>query len=91
MYSKFPLGRLVATPGAISFLDSKGLDFSPYLQRHLRGDWGDLSEDDIQANERAVQGGDRLLSSYLVDGSDKIWIITERDRSVTTILLPEEY
>ncbi len=91
MYSKFPLGRLVATPGAINFLDSKGLDFSPYLQRHLRGDWGDLSEDDIQANERAVQGGEQLLSSYLIDGSDKIWIITERDRSVTTILLPGEY
>jgi hypothetical protein len=91
MYSKFPLGQLVATPGAINFLDSKGLDFSPYLQRHLRGDWGDLSEDDIQANERAVQGGEQLLSSYLIDGSDKIWIITERDRSVTTILLPEEY
>lgn len=91
MYSKFPLGRLVATPGAINFLDSKGLDFSPYLQRHLRGDWGDLSEDDIQANERAVQEGEQLLSSYLIDGSDKIWIITERDRSVTTILLPGEY
>jgi|TARA_R110000772_G_scaffold266742_1_gene389659 hypothetical protein len=64
----------------------------PYLQRHLNGDWGDLCDDDRRQNDVALKSGeDRLLSSYQVTSDLKLWIITERDRSVTTLLLPEEY
>jgi hypothetical protein len=61
------------------------------LQRHARGDWGDVCDEDKQANDRALKNGDeRILSAYSITGK-KIWIITEWDRSVTTVLFPEEY
>jgi len=62
-----------------------------YLRRHLNGDWGDLEPEDARANDAALRDGDRLFSSYQVTPTLKLWIITEGDRSVTTLLLPDEY
>jgi hypothetical protein len=85
------LGRLVATPGALEVLSEAGEDPLVYLSRHASGDWGDLDEHhDRRENERPLRHGWRVLSSYPV-GRETIWIITAADRSVTTILLPEEY
>jgi hypothetical protein len=87
----FPLGQTVITPGALSaFEDSKQVPLD-YLQRHAGGDWGDLTEEDKSENELSLKSGFRLLSAYRLNSGMKIWVITEADRSVTTILLPEEY
>ena len=88
---QFLLGQLVATPTALSTLVS--LRVSPWalLNRHVQGDWGDLDKHDRRENERALIEGTRLLSSYTLAGGTRIWIITEADRSATTLLLPEEY
>ena len=87
---RFPTGQLVATPAALSALVS--LHVSPWtlVNRHVRGDWGDLGDHDRQENERALTAGTRLLSAYILGDGTRIWIITEADRSATT-LLPEEY
>jgi hypothetical protein len=90
MMGPLPLGRIVATPGALEVLTEAGEDPLGYLARHASGDWGDLDEDDRRENERSLKHGWRILSSYRV-GEKAIWVITEPDRSVTTILLPEEY
>jgi hypothetical protein len=87
----FPFGRLVATPGALNALASSGESPVIYLARHLHGDWGDLNEEDSKANESALIHGDRLFSSYKLKDGSKLWIITEADRSSTTLLLPSEY
>jgi len=87
----FHLGDVVATPESICTLNDHGISAHSLLQRHASGDWGDLCEEDVQANNDALQHGDRLLSSYVLSDSCKVWIITEWDRSVTTILLPSEY
>jgi hypothetical protein len=84
-----PLGKVVATPGALILLSEAGKDAFSYLARHAMGDWGELCAFDRRQNEIALRSGHRVLSSYPVGG--KVWIITEADRSVTTILLPEEY
>ena len=84
------LGRVVATPGALKVLDASEEDPLSLLSRHCSGDWGELDAHDRKENERSLKHGWRVLSSYPV-GERKIWIITEADRSVTTILLPEEY
>ncbi len=84
---RFPLGRVLATPGALAL----GVDLFPLLRRHAHGDWGDLCEEDRAANERALVIGERLLSAYALGGGRRVWIITERDRSCTTLLLPDEY
>jgi hypothetical protein len=84
------LGRLVATPGALQVLSNAGEDPLVYLCRHASGDWGDLDEEDHRENERSLKYGWRVLSSYPV-GGQTLWVITAADRSVTTILLPEEY
>ena len=86
-----PLGRCVATPGAIRTLEEAGVSPASLLARHMNGDWGELSESDRQANEHAVKHGLRVLSAHRLRTGEKIWIITEADRSSTTILLPEEY
>lgn len=89
---RFPIGRPVITPAAQATLDAAGISGVLLLARHIHGDWGDLSVEDATANELALLIGKRLLSSYnLPDGKSKVWIITEADRSVTTILLPEDY
>ena len=90
---RFPLGRLVITPGALDALNERGLqDLLPtMINRHALGDWGDLDECDKQANEEALIHGDRILSHYKLGGGRRIYIITEHDRSSTCIMLPEEY
>ena len=89
--ARFPLGETYITPGAQEALDIAGETAIQYLRRHISGDWGELSEDDVQENELSLQEGFRLLSSYRTVKGQKIWIITEADRSATTILLPSEY
>lgn len=87
----FPLGRLVATPGAIDFLDANQVHPLTLIHRHRAGDWGDLDDHDKQLNDFAAKADyNRILSAYKV-GTGKVWVITEADRSSTTILLPEEY
>jgi hypothetical protein len=89
---RFPIGRSVITPAAQAALDAAGIEGVLLLARHIQGDWGDLSVEDLAANELALLTGKRLLSSYdLPDGQSNVWIITEADRSATTILLPKEY
>ena len=85
-----PLGRVVATPGALKLLKEAGEDPLSYLTRHASGDWGDLDEGDRGENQLSLRHGWRIVSSYAV-GEKTIWIITEADRSVTTILLPKDY
>ena len=87
----FHLGDVVATPQSICLLNESGISVQSLLQRHASGDWGDLCEEDINANNDALQYGDRLLSSYVISDLCKVWVITEWDRSVTTVLLPCEY
>ncbi len=88
---KFLLGSIVGTPGALIALADNNQDPIPFLRRHLHGDWGDVCEDDKRANDQAVDSGGRLMSSYTLNDGRRIWIITEADRSVTTVLLPDEY
>ena len=91
MAALFPLGRLVATPGALALLRRAGEDLLPaLLERHRSGDWGDVSPKDARENEVSVRYGFRVISSYRVAGG-RLWVITEPDRSATTFLLPEEY
>lgn len=87
----FPAGRIVATPGALALLEQANKSPVEFLTRHLRGDWGDLCQDDKAENELSLKYGFRLMSSYQVMDTEKLWIITEADRSVTTLLLPAEY
>ena len=87
----FPAGRIVATPGALALLEHANQSPLEFLSRHLRGDWGDLSQEDKTENELSLKHGFRLLSSYPVTDTDNLWIITEADRSATTLLLPAEY
>ena len=86
----FPSGRLVATPGALALPERTNKLPVEFFSRHLRGDWGDLDEEDKTENELSLKYGLRLLSSYQVSESEKLWVITEADRSVT-MLLPAEY
>lgn len=87
----FDLGRVVATPGALSTLERYRVSALQLLERHVQGDWGGVCAEDAAENQRALREGGRLLSSYAVAESVKVWIITEADRSVTTLLLPEDY
>ncbi len=90
MTAPLPLGRVVATPGALKVLSESGEDPFSYLARHATGDWGVLCSQDQRENERSLRHGWRVLSSYPVGGR-RVWVITEADRSATTLLLPEEY
>lgn len=93
----FDLGQIVATPGALATCSREHMQAC--LARHVRGDWGNVCKDDWAANFAALMDGDRLLSAYPIDpakpakgfGENRLWIITEADRSVTTFLLPDEY
>ena len=87
-HGKFPTGRIVITPGALSGLSTD--EAMSGLVRHLAGDWGDLDESDWKKNDAALQLGRRLFSRYVTPGGTRFWIITEHDRSVTTILLPRD-
>lgn len=87
----FQLGQLFATPGALAALERAGQSPSEFIDRHLRNDWGEVCKEDWQANDAALKKGTRLLSAYRTSKDERIWIITECDRSVTTLLLPDEY
>ena len=89
--AKFQLGRLLITPGAAETLKRIGHAPAEFIRRHAIGDWGELDEEDVRENEFSLEHGWRLLSSYRLKDGDKLWIITEADRSCTTLLLPEEY
>ena len=90
MMAPLPLGKIVATPGALKLLLEAGEDPLCYLARHASGDLGNLDEYDRKENELSLEHGWRIVSSYPVGGKT-VWVIIEADRSVTTILLPEEY
>jgi len=87
----FSLGQLVATPGALSTIERAGQSPNVFIDRHLANDWGEVCPDDWNLNDQALDDGDRLLSSYRTSKGERIWVISESDRSVTTILLPDEY
>lgn len=88
---KFRLGMLIATPRALFAITESGQSPWDFVVRHLAGDWGDLDPEDRVANDQSLKEGRRLLSAYQTAQGQKLWIITEADRSATTILLPEEY
>jgi len=93
---RFQLGRTVATPASLRVLEDSNQTPHEFLHRHVHGDWGDLSADDAEANEEALQDGSRILSAYILASGKKIWVITEAEndegkRASTTILLPDEY
>jgi hypothetical protein len=95
--SKFSLGQVVATPGALEALNDSGQSPSDFLSRHARGDWGEeLCDEDRNLNDQALVDGSRILSVYRTSKNAKVWIITEAandngQRAATTILLPDEY
>jgi hypothetical protein len=88
-FPKFQIGCLLATPGAMRAVVPR--DIARALVRHLDGDWGILDEHDWKVNDEALRSGGRIFSAYLAQNGTKFWIITECDRSATTVLLPEEY
>lgn len=93
---KFPLGQILATPGALRALQESGQSAGFFLARHVRGDWGELGDEDKTRNDQALVDGSRLLSAYRTLKGVKLWIITEAAdddgyRLATTCLLPEEY
>jgi|SRR5579862_412396 len=85
----FRLGRIVATPNALRSVPDE--DILKAIQRHQAGDWGRLDSEDRNSNDRALESGGRIFSAYNADDGTKFWVITEADRSVTTVLLPEDY
>jgi hypothetical protein len=87
----FPLGQTVATPGALLALEDAGDSPAVFLARHQSGDWGEVCPEDQQENDLSVRQGFRILSAYRTSKGVKLWVITEADRSVTTLLLPDEY
>ncbi|WP_370681995.1 type I restriction endonuclease subunit M [Comamonas sp. GB3 AK4-5] len=86
-----PLGQVLATPGAVELLLSLKLAPLRFLLQHMGGDWGDICEEDRQTNAEALVHGARVMSVYELEPTQRLWIITEADRSTTTLLLPEEY
>ena len=89
--SLFSLGQVVATPGALDLLDRTATNAMDLLQRHQCGDWGSVPPEDAEENLRSIDAGYRILSSYFLNDAERLWIITEADRSSTTLLLPDEY
>ena len=87
----FSVGQVVATPGALDLLDRTATNAYDLLFRHQRGDWGEVPVEDAMLNTEATITGGRILSSYRLNASERLWIITEADRSYTTLLLPEDY
>jgi hypothetical protein len=87
----FELGQIVATPGALAALKKAGQQPGEFLTRHVNREWGDLSDEDRKENDYSLEHGFRVFSSYRSNAGDKLWVITEADRSATTLLLPEEY
>ena len=88
---RFPLGQLVATPGALEALEQAGQTPGEFLSRHANCDWGTVDAEDKRLNDEAIEIGSRILSAYVTKADVKLWVITEADRSSTCILLPSEY
>ncbi len=91
MQPPFQLGQTVATPAALETLRRLNIEPSTLLDRHLDCDWSDMAEEDQQSNRAALTNGERIFSSFIVGQSTKVWVITEWDRSITTLLLPSDY
>ena len=94
--SKFPLGQIVATPGALEALEQSGQTADFFLAKHASGDWGEVCNGDKKLNDEALVDGGRLLSAYRTLRNERIWVLTEAadeegSRLATTILLPSEY
>ena len=87
----FELGAVTATPAALEAIRRSGQSYWAFLSRHLAGDWGEVDAGDKTANDQAVAAGERLLSSYTTTLGESVWVISEADRSTTTLLLPCEY
>lgn len=92
MNPKFELGCVVMTRGVADWVEQNPpyRNLFPLLDKHIQGNWGEIDEEDKQTNNEALELGNRILSAYTLDG-EKLWIITEWDRSVTTVLFPSEY
>lgn len=88
---RFPLGRIVATPEALAALAGAGKDAQSFLERHVTGDWDDMSAEDQASNLWAIEVGGRVFSSYQLTRTTKLWVITGADRSSTCVLLPDDY
>jgi len=89
--SKFALGQIVATPGASDVLQKSAQSPAEFLARHVACDWGEVCDEDAELNNQSLVDGSRILSAYSTVADEKIWIITEADRSSTCLLLPSEY
>lgn len=87
----FNMGRVCATPGALDALITNKQNYIDFLSRHVTGDWLEMCEDDQETNRNAVDEDIRVFSVYTLKDGSKLWVITECDRSVTTLLLPSEY
>jgi len=87
----FDLGEIVATRGALVAMEAAEQHPLIFLIRHLSGDWGEVCTDDWKLNDESLVSGDRLLSAYRTNKGERIWVISESDRSCTTLLLPDEY
>jgi hypothetical protein len=88
---KFKPGRIVSTPRALTAITAAQQSPIEFVMRHLRGDWGEAYEEDQQMNEEALESGNRIMSVYRTQQGERLWVITEADRSATTLLLPDEY
>lgn len=87
----FPLGRTVATPGALEAIENDGDPIGSFIFRHVTGDWSEMDQEDRLANSESITNGTRIFSAYKTSKGTRVWVITEADRSATTVLLPEEY
>ena len=93
----FHLGPVVSTPGALEALQRNEMTGLELLARHVRGDWGELCDEDKQANDEALENGSRIMSAYTLPDGEKLWLITDAEiddqhhRQATTFLLPDEY
>jgi hypothetical protein len=87
----FPLGRIVATPGALEALAKSGDSAHSFFMRHACGDFGTVCEEDWKANAEAISNGERVFSVFVTSANEKLWCITEADRTSSCLLLPEEY
>jgi len=88
---KVDLGNTLVTPGALAALEESGESPWKFLRRHAKGDWGEIVDADWEANDRALENGERLLSAYFTKLGCRIWVVSEADRSRTIVTLPEEY
>ena len=87
----FKLGQIMATPGALAAMEEAGQAAWELVSRHVQGDWGEVGAEDAEANARSVEDGSRILSAYHLKTGERLWVLTEADRSSTCILLPDEY